>query len=186
MGNWKWCPAHFCVCSVYRSAARFVLEEHPPRGRRSRKGVVLWQNEAPKRFITYHPLLSLTVSCVTLLIQLSKYTASPGGEKKTTLTFCMLNNRVFWMMHKHFSGSARAVFQLVRVQLMNHETHSVKRSKNLDPAKCSWKPVRPPTTANTVGGSPLSFWEIYLQWRTFWWISVFIWGKFMLPFITSN
>lgn len=32
-------------------------------------------------------------------------------------------------MHKQFSGSARALCQLVRVQLMNHETHSVKCSK---------------------------------------------------------
>lgn len=57
--------------------------------------------------------------------QLRKYVAT-WGEKSQLFAWWII---VFWMMHKQFSGSARALCQLVRVQLMNHETHSVKCSK---------------------------------------------------------
>lgn len=113
------------ACSAYRSLPGLCWKNTRP-GEAQQKG----SGALKKNLLT--GLLPTTRSQVwfwllhnTFNPWLSKYAATQV-EKKST--FCM-SNKVFWMMHKQFSGSARALCQLVRVQLMNHETHSVKCSE---------------------------------------------------------
>lgn len=66
--RWKTenCPVHSCVCSVYGSAARFVLEEHTPPGEAEQNGSGALEEKKikkiTKRFITFHSLPSLILT----------------------------------------------------------------------------------------------------------------------------
>lgn len=91
---------------------------------------------------------------------------SHSSRKKNVLLAWVI--KVFWTMHKQFSGSAGALCQLVRVQLMNHETQSVKCSKiwallnvpesHRAPRSCwssGWRPA-----LQSCVGSPVLFVEL--------------------------
>lgn len=102
---------------------------------------------------------------------LAEYRCSHSSRKKNVLLAWVI--KVFWTMHKQFSGSAGALCQLVRVQLMNHETQSVKCSKiwtllnvpesHQAPRSC-WSSGWQPALQSCVG-SPVFCWTVAFIWR---------------------